>query len=95
MTYKLLKIPRANLHVALVVVQALGKVLGIGLTALSSPVVGLSGGRRGSGLDLFGSGRAASEHAGQAGTERVANGGSDSDTGGGGGHLGGLCQLAL
>lgn len=95
-TYKLLKIPRANLHVTLVVIQALGKVLGIGLTTLSSPVGGLGGGSGGSSLDSFRSGRAAPEHAGDTSTEGVANGRSDSDTGGGGGHLyGRLCQRLL
>jgi hypothetical protein len=50
-TYQLLQVPAADLHVASVVVQALGEVPGIGLAASGAPVgalLGLHG--RGSGL---------------------------------------------
>jgi hypothetical protein len=62
-TYQLLQVPAADLHVASVVVQALGEVLGVGLATGSAPVgallglhgrgSGLFSGRRGSATELY------------------------------------------
>lgn len=86
-TYQLLKVPRANLHVALVVIQALGEVASIGLTAGSVPLRRLSLGDRGGSSSLGGRRRGSSEESGDSSSHHVSDGGSDGDTSSGGCHL--------
>lgn len=82
---QLLQVPVTDLHVAVVVVQALGEVSGVHLTGISSWLL-LNALSLDWLLHLIGAG--ASEHGGDSSTQSVTNGQTNSHTSGGQSHVG-------
>lgn len=81
MTYQLLEIPPANLHVAAVLIQALGELLGCAGTVVApGAVVGLGRRLRLRRLRRLGRGAAAAEESAQAVANDMADRGADCNT---------------